>query len=220
MLWQLCVRSCLRRCVRSQEVAGGRSIQADVGKHQGLPSSNCVLEFHAHTRCSRACCLRGRARGSIYNLQDGVELGIFIKEAMQSAGKPFGELSPEQIGAALREYEMLRSHRVCHIIGKSGFIGNLFLFMGFLVSARCWSACLGARYGQRAALQHLSLCTGIVWACIQITRSSFMFRSWPPTSCSWHGRNSTSLCIVKLREPRRQVEAALLSSHTVWCNGF
>lgn len=54
---------------------------------------------------------------------------------MESAGKPFHELTPTQIGAALRDYEMLRSHRVCHIISKSGFIGNLFLFMGFLVSA-------------------------------------------------------------------------------------
>ncbi len=68
------------------------------------------------------------------NLQDGVELGIFIREAMESAGKPFHELTPTEIGAALRDYEMLRSHRVCHIISKSGFIGNLFLFMGFLVS--------------------------------------------------------------------------------------
>lgn len=63
-----------------------------------------------------------------------MELGIFIKDAMQSAGKPFAELSPGEIGQALREYEVLRSHRVSHIIAKSGFIGNLFLFMGFLVS--------------------------------------------------------------------------------------
>ena len=152
-------------------------------------------------KMQRSLQLRGHVQCSVYNLQDGVELGIFIKEAMQSAGKPFGELSPEQIGAALREYEMLRSHRVCHIIGKSGFIGNLFLFMGFLVSARCLPAHLGAHYGQRAALQHLSLCMSIVWAGIQITRSSFMFRSWPPTSCSWHRHSSTSLCIVGLREP-------------------
>ena len=64
-----------------------------------------------------------------------MELGIFIKEAMHAAGKPFRELSPEQLGAALRDYEVLRSHRVSHIIAKSGFMGNLFLFMGFLVRA-------------------------------------------------------------------------------------
>ena len=106
-----------------------------------------------HTRHSGArAARRTRARRGD-NLQDGVELGIFIKEAMQSAGKPFGELTPEQIGAALREYEMMRSHRVCHIIGKSGFIGNLFLFMGFLVRALFIVWPLAARSGQRAALQ-------------------------------------------------------------------
>ena len=66
-------------------------------------------------------------------LQDGVELGIYIKEAMEAAGKGFAELSPEQIAAALREYEIARSHRVAHIISKSGFIGNIFLFVGLLV---------------------------------------------------------------------------------------
>ncbi|CAL5228140.1 g11219 [Coccomyxa viridis] len=71
-------------------------------------------------------------QGGAMAIEDGVELGIFIGEAMESAGKPFHELTPTQIGAALRDYEMLRSHRVCHIISKSGFIGNLFLFMGFL----------------------------------------------------------------------------------------
>ncbi len=66
-------------------------------------------------------------------LQDGVELGVYIREAMEEAGKPFGELSPEQIGAALREYEVARSHRVAHIVGKSGKIGSMFMLMGYLV---------------------------------------------------------------------------------------
>jgi hypothetical protein len=66
-------------------------------------------------------------------LQDGVELGVYIKEAMEAAGKPFEQLSPEQIAAALRSYEVLRSHRVAHIIAKSGFTGNIFLIAGYLV---------------------------------------------------------------------------------------
>ncbi len=68
-------------------------------------------------------------------VQDGVELGVYIREAMEEAGKPFGELSPEQITAALRKYEIERSHRVAHIVGKSGNIGSMFMLMGYLVSA-------------------------------------------------------------------------------------
>ena len=65
--------------------------------------------------------------------QDGVELGVYIREAIEEAGKPFGELSPEQIGAALRKYEVARSHRVAHIVDKSGKIGSMFMIMGYLV---------------------------------------------------------------------------------------
>ena len=61
---------------------------------------------------------------------------MYIREAMEEAGKPFGELSSEQIGAALRAYEVARSHRVAHIVGKSGKIGSMFMMMGYLVSAR------------------------------------------------------------------------------------
>ena len=60
---------------------------------------------------------------------------MYIREAMEEAGKPFGELSSEQIGAALRAYEVARSHRVAHIVGKSGKIGSMFMMMGYLVSA-------------------------------------------------------------------------------------
>ena len=67
--------------------------------------------------------------------QDGVELGVFMKEAIEAAGKPFQELSPEEVGAALRKYEIHRSHRVAHIVGKSGMMGNIFMVMGYLVSS-------------------------------------------------------------------------------------
>lgn len=63
-----------------------------------------------------------------------MELGVYIREAMEEAGKPFGELSPEQVGAVLRKYETARSHRVAHIVGKSGMMGNMFMIMGYLVS--------------------------------------------------------------------------------------
>lgn len=55
-----------------------------------------------------------------------MELGVYLREAMEAAGKPFAELSPEQIASTLREYEIARSHRVAHIVGKSGMIGNIF----------------------------------------------------------------------------------------------
>ena len=59
---------------------------------------------------------------------------MYIREAMEEAGKPFGELSPEQVSAALRKYEIERSHRVAHMVGKSGNIGSMFMLMGYLVS--------------------------------------------------------------------------------------
>ena len=60
---------------------------------------------------------------------------MYIKEAMEATGKPFRELSPEEIDAALRKYEIYRSHRVAHIVGKSGMMGNIFMVMGYLVSS-------------------------------------------------------------------------------------
>lgn len=66
-------------------------------------------------------------------MQDGVELGVYIREAMEAAGKPFQAMSPEQIAAALRSYEIDRSHRVAHIVAKSGMMGNIFMYMGYLV---------------------------------------------------------------------------------------
>ena len=66
-------------------------------------------------------------------LQDGVELGVFLKEAMEEAGKPFGELTPVQIAAVLRKYETARSHRVAQIIAASTRTGNMFRRAGFLV---------------------------------------------------------------------------------------
>lgn len=85
-------------------------------------------------------------------LQDGVELGIYIKDAMEAAGKGFADLSPEQIAAALREYEIARSHRVAHIISKSGFIGNIFLFIGLLVGVIWPLSCLSIRIAVLEAL--------------------------------------------------------------------
>ena len=58
---------------------------------------------------------------------------MYMKEAIEAAGKPFRELSPEEVGAALRKYEIHRSHRVAHIVGKSGMMGNIFMVMGYLV---------------------------------------------------------------------------------------
>ena len=69
-----------------------------------------------------------------HGCQDGVELGVYIKEAMEAAGKPFGELSPGDITAALRKYETGRSHRVFHIIDKSSKFGTMFLVISILVS--------------------------------------------------------------------------------------
>lgn len=77
-------------------------------------------------------------------LQDAVELGVFIKEAMLSAGKPFAQLSTGEISVALRRYEILRSDRVAHIIDKSRNLGLLFWATGFLVS-----------YGYRAGFRHI-----------------------------------------------------------------
>ena len=65
---------------------------------------------------------------------------MYIKEAMEAAGKPFKELSPEEVSRALRKYEIHRSHRVSHIVGKSGYMGNIFMVMGYLVSSL--AACL------------------------------------------------------------------------------
>ena len=67
---------------------------------------------------------------------------MYIREAMEEAGKPFGKMNPEQISAALRKYEIARSHRVAHIVGKSGKIGSMFMLMGYLVSA-CQKLCTG-----------------------------------------------------------------------------
>lgn len=60
---------------------------------------------------------------------------MYIKEAIEAAGKPFRELSPEEVGGALRKYEIHRSYRVAHIVGKSGYTGNIFMIMGYLVSS-------------------------------------------------------------------------------------
>lgn len=58
-------------------------------------------------------------------MQSGVELGVFMKEAMQAAGGvPFAELTPEAICAALRKYETVRSERVALIIKKSAWVGK------------------------------------------------------------------------------------------------
>ena len=56
--------------------------------------------------------------------QSGVELGIFIKEAMKEAGGvPFAQLPPEALCKALRKYETVRSCRVDYLITKSRNFG-------------------------------------------------------------------------------------------------
>ena len=86
-------------------------------------------------RLVKRMCLHCPSTKELPVSQDGVELGVYMKEAIEAAGKPFQELSPEEIGAALRKYEIQRSHRVAHIVGKSGMMGNLFMVMGYLVSS-------------------------------------------------------------------------------------
>ena len=66
-------------------------------------------------------------------LQGGVELGVCMKRAMEEAGKPFRDLSPGEVATALRRFEVLRSHRVAHIINKSQFMALFFWATGFLV---------------------------------------------------------------------------------------
>ncbi|CAK0785681.1 hypothetical protein CVIRNUC_008892 [Coccomyxa viridis] len=71
-------------------------------------------------------------QGGAMAVEDGVELGVFFREAMEEAGKPFGELTPAQIAAVLRKYETARSHRVAQIIAASTKTGNMFRRAGFL----------------------------------------------------------------------------------------
>jgi hypothetical protein len=68
--------------------------------------------------------------------QDGVELGVFLSKAMQKAGVPFSQLPPDVIAATLRDYEILRSRRVAHIISKSRNFGGLFMVKSYLVRSR------------------------------------------------------------------------------------
>lgn len=103
-------------------------------------------------------------------MQDGVELGVYLKDAMEAAGKPFAELPPEQISAALREYEIVRSHRVAHIVGKSGFIGTMFLLTGFLVTFTDSVSCLSSS----------SLSLGLYMLCLHhvAVRPSHFSQGW------------------------------------------
>ena len=67
-------------------------------------------------------------------MQDGVELGVFLKEAMRAAGGvPFADLPPEALCAAVRKYETVRSKRAAFIIAKSRYIGSLSNKRPFLV---------------------------------------------------------------------------------------
>ena len=73
--------------------------------------------------------------------QSGVELGVFIKEAMKEAGDvPFAQLAPEALCKALRKYETVRSYRVDYLITKSRNFGNTFRKPGLLVRSRCCAA--------------------------------------------------------------------------------
>ncbi|CAL8469098.1 g8639 [Coccomyxa elongata] len=65
-------------------------------------------------------------QGGAMALESGVELAIFLKEAMRAAGGvPFADLPPEALCAALRKYETVRSERVAFVINKSRYIGSL-----------------------------------------------------------------------------------------------
>lgn len=77
------------------------------------------------------------------HVQSGVELGVFIKEAMQKAGGvPFAELMPEALCAALRRYETVRSKRVAYIITKSRNFGAGFRKRSFVVCSGSRHACM------------------------------------------------------------------------------
>ncbi|EIE21026.1 FAD/NAD(P)-binding domain-containing protein [Coccomyxa subellipsoidea C-169] len=70
-------------------------------------------------------------QGGAIALESGVELGVFMKEAMHAeGGVPFAKLSPEAICAALRKYETVRSERVALVIKKSAMA---WLIMGALM---------------------------------------------------------------------------------------
>ena len=70
--------------------------------------------------------------------QSGVEVGVFIKKAMEGAGvTSLAQLSAAELCAALREYETVRSHRVSYIIKKSlSRGGGMIRKRGWLVRAR------------------------------------------------------------------------------------
>ena len=77
--------------------------------------------------------LRG---GWLCRSQSGVEVGVFIKNAMERAGvTKLAQLSAADIRAALREYEVERSHRVSYIIRKSRAFGSTFMRRNWLVGA-------------------------------------------------------------------------------------
>ena len=59
-----------------------------------------------------------------------------LKRALQKEGVPFAQLSPAAIAAALREYEILRSHRVAEIIAKSRLSGQMSIVQNPLVRDR------------------------------------------------------------------------------------
>ena len=76
--------------------------------------------------------------------QSGVELGVFVKEAMKEAGGvPFAQLPSEALCKALRKYETVRSHRVDHIITKSRNFGASFRKPGLLVREGPWRTLQG-----------------------------------------------------------------------------
>ena len=69
-------------------------------------------------------------------MQSGVEVAVFIKKAMEKAGvTSLAQLKPEAVCAALREYEVTRSHRVAFVIRKARRFGNTFMRRNWLVSS-------------------------------------------------------------------------------------
>ena len=82
--------------------------------------------------------MRAGAEGWLWCVQSGVEVGVYIKKAMERAGvTTLAALSAADICAALREFEVERSHRVSFIIRKSRAFGATFMRRNWLVG--CWA---------------------------------------------------------------------------------
>ena len=105
--------------------------------------------------------MRALSVGQLSCGQSGVELAVYIKRAMESAGVTnLAQLPTADIHAALREYEILRSHRVSFIIKKSLASGAIVPKRSWLV--RCSCTCCSNPFGDGCALpswiRHACIC--------------------------------------------------------------